>query len=385
VGDDNARMNQQIQIAAEMRGFPFKKDKTMRSVLAVVVCCTLLLSTSMAQVAQAPIAHASPSTPVQSNLPTVPAVQKTVPFIALYECELDQCENGGGGAVWLFDGNRGQAMWHYDAVADLTMVQFDGVNIHIHRADPLGSYSSYHRDGGYGQFTGDYLGKITSSNTLEGYSYWNGDTRKEKFANWRATIVNWNFCTDRATKCPLTASQLTILGRRAFEANMYPAAYRCFELAAGMGDADGEGFQATMMMTGWGEKLPAKEIMRRLQDSAGRGSYAGQEGLARAYADGVIVAKDAQQAQYWGAKSKETQARVQQSENANRQLAGKVMSEALIWIVLASTLGGGSGASSPSDEDRSRARMYEEMREGNQREMEDHQRQAEREANLPSW
>jgi hypothetical protein len=71
---------------------------------------------------------------VVSNLDQFPHV--------LYECDGDQCTRGGGGAIWVFEGKHGQAMWHYGAVADLTIEAFDGENFVIRRIDPAGTYSS---------------------------------------------------------------------------------------------------------------------------------------------------------------------------------------------------------------------------------------------------
>jgi len=46
--------------------------------------------------------------------------------------------------------------------------------------------------------------------------------------------------------CKLEPSQLTILGRRAWEGDIHARAYQCFHAAALKGNAEGEGFEATM-------------------------------------------------------------------------------------------------------------------------------------------
>ena len=129
-----------------------------------------------------------------------------------------------------------------------------------------------------------------------------------------------------------TGDRMIHLGRRAAEAKMYASAFRCFELAAAKGDADGEGFLVTMMMNGWGEKLTPNQMMALLKDSAGHDSYAGEKGLAEAYGEGVIVPKDPKQAAYWNDRAGTWQARKQAQENAQWQ--GKVLGPWLIFSLL---------------------------------------------------
>jgi len=319
----------------------------MRSFVSVVLSFTLFASTSIAQSDEQKLLAG-----IQAIADRVAAGQKA-PVIptALYECDNHQCQDpGSGGAVWLFEGKEGQGAWLYPAVTKLTVVGFDGSTIRIHREDPVGTYSSQFAQAQGGAFTADYEGTITGD-TIRGSVQWNGGGKADY---WSATIVNWDFCTERAPKCPLRPDQLSILGRRASEAKMYASAFRCFELAAAKGDADGEGFEATMMMNGWGGKHEPAEIMDLLQDSADRDSYPGEEGLARAYEEGVIVVKNAKRAAYWNDRATTRQAKLEEQERsqANAQLAGKVMGSWLIFSLLVAAM---SGDNSQPQDDASRA------------------------------
>jgi hypothetical protein len=307
----------------------------MRSLLAVVLSFMVFVSTSIAQAGK-------------QNPPAGPdwmadwlAAKQEEPKLptALYECDNHQCQDpNSGGAVWLFEGKEGQGAWLYPAVTKLTVVSFDGSTIRIHREDPVGTYSSQFAQAQGGAFTADYEGTITG-NTIKGSVHWNGG---EKADYWSATIVNRDFCTERAPRCPLRPDQLSVLGRRAAGAKMYASAFRCFELAAAQNDADGEGFEAQMMMNGWGGKHNPSEIMDLLQDSADRDSYAGEKGLARAYEEGVIVAKNAKRAAYWDDRAPARQAKLEEQERSqqNSQLAGKVMGQWLVVALLVAAMAG---------------------------------------------
>jgi len=293
----------------------------MRSVLAVLLSLALLLSTSFAQ--------------NQAYSPRPGATAH--PPIAIYECEGDQCEHGGGGALWIFSGSDGQAMWHYQAVAKMTIVGFDGSRIQLHRVDPAGTYSSNYAPG-HGEFTGDYQGTIVGT-AIQGTVGFNGGPSTFP---WRGIIVNVDFCRDA---CPLSPDQLSVLGRRASEAGMYAQAFQCFHLAAIKGDPDGEGFEATMMMNGWG-KHQAADIMVMLQESADHNSYVGAKGLAEAYEKGVLLTRNPQKAQFWNARAEQLKGEIAQREasRANAQLAGKVMGVVLMFAFLSALMDGGSSS-----------------------------------------
>jgi hypothetical protein len=102
---------------------------------------------------------------------------------------MDQCERGGGGAVWVFEAKEGQAMWHYQAVAKMTITKFDGRHISFHRADPPGTYSE--KTTGVREFTADYDGEIIG-NQIKGTAYYGG-YGSPTTGVWRADIVGKNF------------------------------------------------------------------------------------------------------------------------------------------------------------------------------------------------
>jgi hypothetical protein len=142
----------------------------------------------------------------------------------ILECECGQCEHGGGGAVWVFEGLRGQAMWRYGAVADLAVEKFDGQNFTIRRVDPAGSYSSKYAPQGQ-LFTATYTG-TTNGTHLAGDVFackWDGVAQEQP-------------CSSSAS-CPLTSDQVLELGKNAANAGLKSAARQCFRMAASMGNA----------------------------------------------------------------------------------------------------------------------------------------------------
>ncbi len=335
----------------------------MRSVLALLLSFTLFTATLPAQERvhfKNTFAEPVPEKPA-SPLPGAESVPAgSLPF-ALYECDMDQCERGGGGAVWIFEAREGQAMWHYQAVAKMTITKFDGTHISFHRADPPGTYSE--RTTGVREFTADYDGTITG-NSIIGTAYYGG-YGSPTTGKWKADIVGKDFCEDLG--CKIEPYQLSVLGRRALEAQLFIRAYQCFHAAALKGDADGQGFEAMMMMDGWGGKHTSAEILAALQSSAGRNSYPGAKGLAAAYEKGGIVPKNAEQAAFWNQRAEQIKAATAQQEasRANSQMAGKVMSAVLIFGLMSALMGGGSGSSGDggfqgsTEEERYRAEQHE--------------------------
>ena len=320
----------------------------MRSALGLLLIFTFLTATLPAQervTFENALAKPKPDPPKAATLPqTAGAAPVSLPY-ALYECDGDQCERGGGGAVWVFEAKEGQAMWHYQAVARMTITKFGGGHISIHRADPPGTYSE--RATGVREFTADYDGEIVG-NHVTGIVYFGGYGSQTK-ASWKADIVGKNFCEDSG--CKIEPYQLSILGRRALGAQLYARAYQCFHAAALKGDADGLGFEAIMMMDGWGGKHSSADILARLQSSAAGNSYPGARGLAIAYERGVIVPKNPELVVYWNQKAEQIKSALAQQEasRANAQMAGKVMSSVILFGFLAAMMGGAqSGGSSQS-------------------------------------
>jgi hypothetical protein len=145
---------------------------------------------------------------------------------ALLECEGDQCARGGGGALWVFDGLRGEAMWRYGAVADLTIEKFDGHTIALSRADPPGTYSSRWA-GPDGYFRARYTGTIQGSR-IDGLVYFNGDTSHP--GTWFATVAQAP--CGAGTACPLTLDQVRQLKDRAQSAQLLEAASLCSKIVS---------------------------------------------------------------------------------------------------------------------------------------------------------
>jgi hypothetical protein len=310
----------------------------MRSVLAVLLCTTLFLSTLYAQVGtpqQSKPKVGSPlGVPVRDQVVSNGAAEPQIPPF-MYECDGDQCEKGGGGAIWLFEGNRGVAMWRYKAIANLTVTKFDGRIIMLRRDDPVGSYSSkYAKDG---HWVEDYTGRIHGGDYVEG------------LPGWHASIPD-ALCAP-FSECPLSVEQVLELGQNAFQARLYASALKCFHIAAGQGNADGEGLEAIMLMDGWGGYRTGPEIMRFLEDSANRGSYPGANGLARAYAEGKLVASNPQLAAYWNGQAGVRQAELQreaseQQERERQQARGASVGEISVAVLVAVALAGAVAAAS---------------------------------------
>jgi hypothetical protein len=161
---------------------------------------------------------ASPQGLGYSRPPSPTALQ--VPF-AMSECEGDQCTRGGGGALWVFDGFRGEAMWHYGAVADLTIQGFDGHTFEVDRADPPGTYSSRWA-GPDGYFRARYFGTL-HGDRIDGPVYFNGDTNHP--GTWFATI-SADLCNPGAA-CPLGMAQVQQLRQRSSGAGLQQAVATC--------------------------------------------------------------------------------------------------------------------------------------------------------------
>ena len=175
----------------------------------------LMSATFFAPSATAQDVGRAPSTTNANRFPTV-----------IMECDDDQCTNPrkGGGAMWVFEGQRGQAMWRYGAVASLTIERFDGQNVVIRRIDPDGTYSSQFAPKGQ-LFTAVYTGTLRG-NHISGKVSWGG--------TWSAEVLN-RPC-DASAKCPLNSDQMFELGENAARANLNSAARRCFLISAWQGN-----------------------------------------------------------------------------------------------------------------------------------------------------
>ena len=138
-------------------------------------------------------------------------------------------QSGGGGAIWLFEGKHGQAMWRYGAIADLTVESFDGRNVVIDRSDPIGSYSSAYAPPGQ-HFVARYKGTI-HGDRIDGTVTWMNSASGKWYA-----IIRKSLC--RPFKdCPLSANQVFDLGQNAARAGLHAAALQSYLIAASQGNA----------------------------------------------------------------------------------------------------------------------------------------------------
>jgi hypothetical protein len=188
-----------------------------------------------------PASHVPPAVPQMPSLTRSTQKEPRLPN-AITQCESDQCTRGGGGAIWLFEGKRGQAMWHYGAIADLTVESFDGHTIVVSRSDPLGSYSSNYAPPGV-NFIATYTGTI-SGNRIDGTVTW----MKSTHGVWYAAIPK--MLCDSVTECPLSADQVLALGQNAARAGLYCAARLAFSVAARLGNDTARGLAGGLTKLG---------------------------------------------------------------------------------------------------------------------------------------
>lgn len=266
---------------------------------------------------------------------------------ALHQCEGDQCTRGGGGAVWLFQGRTGQAMWHYGAVASLTVQKFDGHTIIIHREDPNPSYSSPRfadlNKRPDGVFFADYVGTI-HGNRIDGTVTFNGGGK----GTWYAAIPD-ALC-EPFDECPLDLNQFMRLGHNAAQEKLYASALHCFLIGAAQGNGEAQSLAGLMLRDGHG--VPANEgaAFYLLKKSAEQGNYNGELGLAQMYEAGEGTQKDPQQAAFWRNRA---QAQLQQMQAQQQQREASNALGALLFLGLAAAIIGESGPSGDSGESHS--------------------------------
>jgi hypothetical protein len=275
----------------------------------------------------------------------------------MYQCEGDQCTRGGGGAIWLFDGRRGQAMWHYGAIANLTVVKYDGHTIVIHREDPNPSYSSPRfadpKKRSDGVFFADYVGTIHNGR-IDGTVTWNGGGS----GPWYATIPE-SLCHP-FEQCPLDLNQLMQLGNNASKAKEYTAALHCFLIASGQGNSDAEALAGIMLRDGLGIAPHEHAAFSLMQKSADQNNYNGEVGLAQMYEDGVGTPKNPEQAAFWKNKA---QARLQEMKTAQAQQNAKEAVGILLLLGLAAELDSDSSSSSHHSSSNNSVDQYRQQRE----------------------
>lgn len=249
----------------------------------------------------------------------------------IMECDGDQCTRGGGGAIWIFEGQHGQAKWHYGAVADLTIERFDGRTVVIRRVDPAGSYSSRFVPPGQ-LFTAVYTGTI-DGDRIDGTVSWGG--------TWYAKIPR-RPCNPFA-ECPLDANQVLELGQNAAQAKEYSAALFSFLISAEQGNASAQSLAGVMLSKGVGAARDYDAAFRLLQQSAEQDDYNGELGLAQMYETGLGPSqqKDPERAAFWRnrAKKRAEELRAQQVRQAQTQALGALVFFGAVATIVAESSG----------------------------------------------
>ena len=305
--------------------------------------CLLSVILSASLIAQTPPRVNVPS-PSENSARSPIALAAVMPT-ALMQCEQDQCTRGGGGAVWIFEGMRGEALWHFGAVADLSVRRFDGHNLVIYRSDPVGTYSS--RWGINGHFTAVYTGAI-NGDRVSGTVVWNGDAKHP--GTWYATIPAAP-CSP-FSECPLTAGQILQLGQNSVNADLYSAGLQCFRIAADQGNADGQALVGMMLMKGLGTPPNPPEGLRLLTASGNEGSYIGAIGLSEVYGQGIGVVKNPQQAAFWKNKADaaQRQAQAQAEARAGVAIGAAVLGAMIIGALISDGSSPANNSRDPSDD-----------------------------------
>jgi Sel1 repeat len=306
----------------------------MRSPVAVVLCVLLAFTPCNLAFAQVPVQPAQASNPAPGNQASSAA--QLPPFV--YECEGDECTRGGGGAVWLFQGNRGEAMWHYNAVANLTIVKFDGRNVHIRRVDPKGTYSSTFVPD-HGEFYADYYGTI-HGDRIDGRVYFGGNMTPPGVP-WYATIPP-SLC-DPFNECPLSAGQLMQLGRNSVTAKLLVLARRCFEVAKGQGNVEAEALDGIMLRDGIGGPANPAEALKLLSASARQNNFDGELALSQMYEFGIGVPKNPEQSAFWKSKAHATIQELR-AQRTQQQLQQMLIGVLVVGAMADLFSGGSSGA-----------------------------------------
>lgn len=120
------------------------------------------------------------------------------PIVILYECEADQCPHDQHKhGVWIFEGNRGEALWPFGAVADLTIRSFDGSKIVIERVDRPESSSMRSADPATHTFHATYTATLNPvSHSFDGTVSFDGDFNGAKGMNaeWTGTLGDGELC-----------------------------------------------------------------------------------------------------------------------------------------------------------------------------------------------
>ena len=327
----------------------------MRSFLAVFLSAALFVSTLDAQTIT-PQKNSNRTTDADALLAAtlakalisdLQAATDSPQILVMEQCESDQCVHGGGGAIWIFEGDKGEAVWHYGAAANLTLHR-DRDGLTVRRVDPKGTYSSRWANGG--EFIASYNGLVRSGK-VNGSVWWGEPHNK---GTWYAKITD-GVCDGDGT-CPLDPGQLVELGENALGNELYTAAMLCFDAAAARGDYDGEAFGALMLRDGApGLRANPAEAFRRLKDSADHGSVSGARGLSQSYQTGIGTQKSLALAALWRNKAVAREHEIEAEQARRRaqaqtnQLTGLLIGGAAAALFFGAIFSGSSNSGDDED------------------------------------
>ncbi len=267
---------------------------------------------------------------------------------------LSECEGNMCGGVWTFQDGHGAAKWPNGAFALLTVDHLDFDRIVIKRIDSAGSTPG---------LTAVYTGKIVG-NRIEGDVTWTW--RASNSGKWSATIIkpdnytllNYNLPCDSSFNG--TGAEAADRGANSMEAKNFDKASCWFHLGASNGDANAEGFLASLLYLGLTGPRDFPESFRWANKAAEQGNYLGERCLSLMYKKGEGVAQDLKLAEYWNTLATQTkaaqilaerqaQAAAQQraAQEANQMQAPQEFSRSAAMFLL-SIFGAAVGSDSPN-------------------------------------
>jgi len=272
------------------------------------------------------------SPPKPSNAPA-PGITSSgpaaSPVLAMYECDQKKCPQLAG--LWLFEGNRGIAMWHVGEWADLTIKQYDGAHIVIDRVDPPEAPASKNFVGNGGSLRMQYTGAITG-NRIEGSAVW--DKAPKQPTTWSASITP--IPCDLWQLCPLTGEQLVNFGVAAIHAKLYDAALQIFKTFPHNGYlAEGEALEAAALYWKKGGPAVDAEAFQLAQLSADQNSSLGLFVLGKFYQEGVGTKANPQLGNELLRKSQKREAEEKAEEAAARSRQpnyGAIIGSLVDWL-----------------------------------------------------
>jgi hypothetical protein len=237
----------------------------------------------------------------------VPIDPQGVP-LGFQECDGNQCDHGGGG-IWIFHGQSGEARWPDGAIAKLTIERFDAGGVVIRRIDTTNSGSP--------GFTALYTGTARNGR-YEGRvdAYWPGHFPKGKppgmvHYTWFATVPQ----TACDAKAGLSAPEALETGQTAVRFRRAADGFGCFGIAAGQAKS----LLGIMYRDGIGTEVNYPEAFRWLEAGAIQGEYNAQVALSQMYDVGIGTRPDPKMAQTWKEQAYNNPVMVRQRQQAKQQ------------------------------------------------------------------